>query len=156
MSEQSMRHTFKKYVDVLKPNAHWQRFEDSLQSGIPDINVCYYGEEYWLEAKLMEVEKLPKKSTTPIRIGLSAEQACWLEERAAAGGRTAVLLKLGRVWYLFSCGFTQLKEGLVMTELVKLANITLVGKMDVHSIFKAMDEYAKEQCLQTRYAGSQR
>jgi hypothetical protein len=115
MSEQSARHTFKKHVDRL--GAHWQRFEDSLSVGIPDINICYKGKEVWIEAKQFDESKLPKRERTPVRIGLSAEQCLWLTQRRMAGGHVAVLLKLGRTWYLFRRNFEALRDGMILEDL---------------------------------------
>lgn len=72
---------------------HHQCIEDSLSSGIPDINLCFDGVETWVEAKVLEA--WPKRPTTGVRVAhFTAEQALWLELRAEAGGRAWLMLQV--------------------------------------------------------------
>jgi hypothetical protein len=117
MSEVSMRHTVKRHVVEEMVNAHWQRLEDGSSLGIPDINFCWQGVECWIEAKQMDLEKLPKREATPVRIGLRPEQSLWLEERKRAGGHAYVLAKIGQEWLLWDDGFRELRDGMTIAEL---------------------------------------
>lgn len=61
-------------------NWHWQRIESNLTSqGIPDINICFGGKEFWIECK---VEDTP-----------SPLQYSWIEQRRRAGGIVFVVEK---------------------------------------------------------------
>jgi len=49
---------------------------------VPDVNACYGGSEFWLELKC----------TTTDRVSLSPFQVAWHMRRAAAGGRSWILV----------------------------------------------------------------
>jgi hypothetical protein len=40
-----------KYLKQKLPQAHWQRFENAVGTGQPDVNVAYKEREAWLELK---------------------------------------------------------------------------------------------------------
>lgn len=45
------------------PHVHWQRVENSVGSnGVPDVNGCYKGSEFWLELKIDRGEILLRPS----------------------------------------------------------------------------------------------
>ena len=81
-----MYRTEKKLYQALKNNltkVHWQRIETgALQQGVPDVNGCYGGHEFWLELKC----------TTSDRVSLSPFQVSWHMRRAASGGRSWILV----------------------------------------------------------------
>ena len=65
------------------PKVHWQRIETgALQQGVPDVNACYGGREFWLELKC----------TSNDRVALSPFQCSWHMRRAAAGGASWILV----------------------------------------------------------------
>lgn len=134
MSEVSMRHTMKAHFAM--KGAHWQRIEDTLSVGVPDINVCWEGIEFWIEAKFMEVDSLPKRESTPVRIGLSAEQCLWLRDRKIAGGRVLVVFKCGRDWFVFDNGFEILRDGTPMRGLIQMARARFTGKFLVEEVLQ--------------------
>lgn len=120
MSEQASRDTFRKQVAKQLPEAHWQRFEDKFQAGIPDINICYQGVETWVEAK--HIKALPKWPHTPIKVEIRKEQVIWLNNRKRAGGRVLVLVRIGREeWVAFNDHFKKLEEGIPMETFFQLA-----------------------------------
>lgn len=93
-----------------RPGLHIQRIEDSMATGIPDTNLCYWGKEVWLEGKW--VAALPKRLTTTVKVGLRVEQATWLEDRALAGGVCMVWIRItGRGWMLVRSDFRKLVHG---------------------------------------------
>lgn len=113
MSEVNSRRTVVQNLTAV--GAHCQRIEDSCSVGIPDLNFCFQCVEVWVEFKY--VDRLPKRDTTPIRIGLKPEQALWLNQRAAVGGRVAVLTRMDTPqfngWLLHTEGiFNGLRDGL--------------------------------------------
>ena len=65
------------------PKVHWQRIETgALQQGVPDVNGCYGGKDFWLELKV---------STTDT-VSLTALQCAWHMRRCSSGGATWVLV----------------------------------------------------------------
>ena len=81
-----MYQTEKSLYQALKNNlskVHWQRIETgALQQGVPDVNACYGGHEFWLELKCTNTD----------RVSLSPFQVSWHMRRAAAGGRSWILV----------------------------------------------------------------
>lgn len=75
----------KLYEDLRKalPNVHFQRIETNVGLGIPDVNGCCNGIEFWLELKV--------SSGTAIR--LSKYQKSWIIRRGREGGRVFILRK---------------------------------------------------------------
>lgn len=74
----------------------WQRFEDKLSVGIPDVNAIANGVEWWLELKQMDA--MPPRR---IDIGLRPEQKVWLQRSARVGRRVAVLVAIKGHGYYF-------------------------------------------------------
>lgn len=62
------------------PLVDWQAIESALTGGgIPDMNGCFCGVEFWVE----------NKKTNHWQVGsMDIDQVTWHERRAAAGGRT--------------------------------------------------------------------
>lgn len=145
MSEVNSRRTVVENFRAL--GAHCQRIEDILSVGIPDLNLCYKGSEPWVEFKFVKAEDIPKRATTPLRIGLKPEQALWLNQRYAAGGRVAVLTKLEGLalngqplrpaWVLHKYTgevalsgqnvFNMLRDGLPVDQFLKTASVVVTG-----------------------------
>jgi hypothetical protein len=79
---------------------HYQRFEDKITPGIPDVNVYVPGVgELWVEMKY--VKAYPKQMTSRVHVGLRAEQLIWLEAAARAGRRACVLARVDSRWVLW-------------------------------------------------------
>lgn len=74
------RNLAKWVLAALPPNCHAQRVEAVTGRGIPDLNLCLNGREWWLELKADH--RLPK---------LRPEQFAWLHRRHRAGGRCGVI-----------------------------------------------------------------
>ena len=74
---------------------HAQRHEDRSARGVPDVSYGLAGHSGWIELK--HVDAWPVRDATPVRVGLTQEQAIWLTDRAGCGGgQCFVLLKVGR------------------------------------------------------------
>ncbi len=73
------------YQEIKKalPNVHFQRIETNVGLGVPDLNGCIDGIEFWLELKV--------RSGTAL--GLSKFQKSWIIRRGKAGGRVFILQK---------------------------------------------------------------
>ena len=65
------------------PEVHWQRIENVAGEGVPDINGCISGKEFWIEAKIA------KNKSFVIRNA----QTAWLARRHNSGGRCFVLVR---------------------------------------------------------------
>lgn len=117
MTEQNSTQTIKKYIKAW-PKTHIQRVEDSMSPGIADMNVCHQGFEFWLEGKFLK--DLPVRDNTLVRVGLTPEQATWLETRQRAGGCVFVWIRVrGYGWLLFEDQFRELQHGIIKTEFMK-------------------------------------
>ena len=75
----------KLYLEIKKllPDVHFQRIETSVGLGVPDVNGCSEGIEFWLELKVSS----NKRSV------LSKYQKAWIIRRGKAGGRVFILQK---------------------------------------------------------------
>ena len=72
---------------------HFQRIETGLTgSGVPDVNGCAKGKEFWIELK----EIHSGKSLT-----LRSMQVAWMAKRSAVGGQVFVLARKQGVIKLF-------------------------------------------------------
>jgi hypothetical protein len=63
-------------------DAHVQRIETSTGSGVPDMNICWYGIEFWAESKV---------ETPGGNILLRPFQWAWMKKRQNAGGKVILL-----------------------------------------------------------------
>lgn len=84
MSEAAAYKRLKEYV--CRPRDRFQRIENGLGAGMPDVNYCIMGVEGWIEIKQPDE---PKRPTTPLlhsQHQVSVEQANWLLAQAQAGG----------------------------------------------------------------------
>lgn len=77
--EQRLWKTVREHV-IHWPKSHWQRIENEVGAGQPDVNYCIDGVEGWLELKVW-----PRK--------LEPSQILWARTREACGGITWVLVK---------------------------------------------------------------
>lgn len=130
MSEKSAVKTLRKHTLSECPGSHWQRLEDSISLGVPDINVAVVLDtswrknrgDLWIEAK--ELDVLPKRNTTPVRVGLRLEQKLWLEEGKKAGRRVVVAVRTPELWLFFDDYFQLLYDGLPWSMLLIQARMT--------------------------------
>lgn len=63
-------------------DAHCQRIETSTASGVPDLNCCLRGVEFWIETKIMTPQQ---------RVLLRPYQWAWIRRRSEAGGLVYVI-----------------------------------------------------------------
>jgi Holliday junction resolvase len=63
---------------------HWQRVESGGTSrGIPDVNGCFAGHEFWIELKILQGN----------RVSLTPQQIAWHTRRSSAGGVSWILVE---------------------------------------------------------------
>lgn len=121
MSEAALWNTFRERLNELGNACHYQRFEDSISEGIPDVNVCVGGNELWYEMKFLP--EWPKRESTGVKIKFQPGQVPWLTLGERAGRECYVLLRVGKTEYLlFNTGFRMLGRGIMTRkELYELA-----------------------------------
>lgn len=83
---------FIKSVETNMFRTRWMRCENAVAIGVPDINACIDGNEFWVELKCPKVHV---RKTTPVfgsSHKISSMQLSWFRRQAAAGGRGFVLV----------------------------------------------------------------
>ena len=71
---------------------HMNRVENLIMEGMPDVEGCLRGTQFWIELKC---DKRPADPSTLIKPKFRPAQVPWLERRVGAGGRAYVLLQVG-------------------------------------------------------------
>ena len=65
------------------PKVHWQRIETGgISRGIPDVNGCFAGKEFWIELKILHGN----------RVSLTPQQVAWHMRRSKQGGRSWIMI----------------------------------------------------------------
>ncbi len=85
-------------AELDKRRWHYQRIEDKLTPGIPDLNIHVPGQgDVWIELKYLDT--LPRTDNNKVTIGLSREQFIWLRDASQAGRTVWLMARIGRDWY---------------------------------------------------------
>lgn len=74
------------------PTAFWQRFENVVGTGVPDVYCCFSGRSTWFELKEGALIK-PRGSTKKVFKLLkpvNAEQQAWMHRLSATGGHVVI------------------------------------------------------------------
>ena len=80
MRDGGLRQIFQRHL----PEVHWQAIESwGTGIGIPDLNGCAGGVEFWIELK----------RATANAVKISPGQVAWTERRLRAGGRVYVAVR---------------------------------------------------------------
>lgn len=139
MSEGSL---WEKLRKGMRDHQGWReatRHEDAYQRGIADVSfVSCGGNHGWLELK--HLYKWPAKPTTPVRIDhLTEDQKYWLALKGAHGGRTWLLLQVGRAHLLYHWSTVKLLGTLLSTEMYEKAEIYWDRTIDYATLGKVLD-----------------
>ena len=97
------------------------RIENQMVSGMPDVNVCFSGNESWIEIK-SPVE--PKRDSTPLfgsNHKLSQDQMNWIKRQKSAGGKSYVLIHTDKRWMLINGVNADMINTLTVNQLIRLA-----------------------------------
>jgi len=137
MAENSATATMRKNLKLLMPGIDMQRIEDKLTSGIPDLNACWSGVEFWMEGKF--IKDLPVRASSIVRFGPKDDerlvyQARWLEKRQLAGGQTFLWCRVrdGR-WFLWvGPNFDFLYNGMSKESLLKCLSFASAKDLVAH------------------------
>lgn len=80
MRDGGLRSLFRQHL----PMVHWESIESPFTNrGIPDLNGCHLGHEFWVE----------NKQTTGWAVTLRPEQVAWMLRRQRAGGHTFIAVR---------------------------------------------------------------
>lgn len=77
---------------VLREDLHMCRVENSAISGMPDVEGCFRGNQFWIELKCID---RPMKESTSLRPKFRPTQIPWMKRRLGAHGKVFVLLQVG-------------------------------------------------------------
>lgn len=79
----------------MKLHGHFERIENMVGVGRPDVNYCVRGVEGNIELK--QIQTWPVRAETPVAIKhYSPQQRIWARQRVLAGGRVYTLLEVVR------------------------------------------------------------
>lgn len=114
---------YKKFRAAVHKNGdRIERIENLLVVGMPDVNCCIAGTEFWLEIKS---PKEPKRLSTPLfgsNHKLSQEQKNWFLSQKNAGGLGYILICTDQRWILIDgCLYADLINEKTVDELCELA-----------------------------------
>lgn len=102
------------------PDLDWQRVENGVGSGTPDLEVCYRGVGFWVELKVAE----ERKTKGMCHVKYRPLQVPWLERRTSKGGRAYALIQHGRDRYLIPGSHARQTSGTVAV--ATLADLSIV------------------------------
>ena len=81
--------------DRMKLHGHFERIENMVGRGRPDVNYCIQSSEGNIELK--QIQNWPTRAETVVPIKhFTPQQRIWIRQRCAAGGRVFVLLEVDR------------------------------------------------------------
>ena len=117
MKESSVRQTIK---EKLSDVAHVCPIENSVGTGIPDVNISYSSFDYWMELKYREDS--PKRSHTPVLKGyLRPQQKVWMKHRLLKGSKNIyVFVRIEDEYYCYYVKDVQSLEDLESLSLDEL------------------------------------
>lgn len=141
-SEKAAAATLRKKFRESFPGCHWQRLEDSITAGIPDVTVSLgqaWG-EWWIELKEFG---LPVRPQTPVKIGLKPHQALWLSDAQRAGRKVCVCARGPGAWCWFIDHFDEIQKGAPWPLLMEWA-VVVQHQLNVRDAINAMHRRYKE------------
>ena len=125
MSEDAMWGTMRDKLNKL--GAHYQRFEDKLAEGIPDVNVKLPGVEVERWVELKHISGWPKRENTLVTPGdLRPAQVVWLTVGQRVGRDVRIVLRVGlERWLVFTGEFQRLANGVTKAEMLEMAAVDM-------------------------------
>lgn len=132
---------------ALAPYGIIKRVENPIDPGTPDMawqlaTPRLGSAAGWLELKALEA--FPSRQATPVRIpSLTREQAAWAAEWEGAGGKSPLLLQVGRAYGLFAgarIGELFLDNPHPAAALAASASVWAMGRFPTALILRALIE----------------
>lgn len=107
---------------ITRPTDRFERVENGLGAGMPDVNYCFVGIEGWIELKAPEI---PARESTQLmgEDGINVDQASWFMRQRAAGGRAYLLVVT--------------KKALMLVDSKLASDRARVNAMTLSQLFKA-------------------
>lgn len=99
----------------------WDRMENGVGVGMPDINFCLNGVEGWIE---MKSPTEPKHMHTPLfgsNHRISQDQKNWFKRQMDAGGRAFILIGTDKRWMLIHGRHVETLNTLTVIEIMAIA-----------------------------------
>ena len=110
-------------ANEFKDRLHFQRIETTTGAGVPDLEGCLDGREFWTELKVVE-----PMARGMCRVNLKGPQIMWLYRRRRAGGRAYCLARHeDRSYLLRGDDLTAFQHPIALAELHTLS------QCDVHA-----------------------
>jgi len=104
---------------IIKFNDRIDRIENYIVAGMPDINLCIEGCEFWIELK---APTEPKRATTPLfgsNHKLSQAQKNWFKRQWQSGGQAFILIVSFNRWILMPCDMADDINEMTIKQLVE-------------------------------------
>ncbi len=124
----------------LPPGAHFERMENLVAIGTPDVNFCWDGVNGWIELKY--VSRWPKQDFNIITERLwKMEQRLWALRRIRAGGKCFLFVQVEREYLLFDSDILNTPLVLETCSKEKLISIALaywINSIDVGEFKNAL------------------
>ena len=121
----------------LSPYGIIKRIENRCDKGTPDILYCLRDVTGLIELKYLSA--WPKRKNTSIRIAsFTKDQAIWLTQWKASGGKSWLLLQIGRVYVLLGAVTAYMVQAGVFAKDELLFSADYHGPWDTPAILKVL------------------
>lgn len=138
MAESDLWGTLKLYT---QRHGHFERIENLVGIGRPDVNYCIQGVEGNIELK--QLKDWPKRPDTVVEVRhFTPQQRLWIRDRVRARGRVYVLLQVGPAYLLLGGEWARTHLGLDATR-AQLQQASLVygeGRFPADAVLKILTE----------------
>ena len=124
MSEKNLWTKLRTTIQKMGIGGRWERVENGVGSGMPDVSYCVEGGEGWVELKH---GAMPGKDSTRVfksQRGLDITQINWHLNQHQAGGKSFILIELDGTYFWFKGSEAEKVNTLTLGEMVK-SRITL-------------------------------
>lgn len=116
----------KRAKPIFRERLHMDRVENSCSKGMPDVEGCLDGAQFWLEEKSV---KAPKDIAFALRIGFQPGQVEWIAKRIGAGGAAGFLIKVSGSGKRPRTYIVHGRYGAALERGVTEASLAILGKL---------------------------
>jgi hypothetical protein len=126
--------------DRVKTIGHFERIENMVGVGMPDVTYCVRGVEGFIELK--QIKEFPARAGTVVSVDhYTPQQRIWARRRISAGGRVYLLLEVVRptpTYFLYWSEWSRVHLGVTATEsdCRRSALVTGVGKFPTPDLIR--------------------